>query len=177
MDPWSLKGQFNYSNKVYTTGWFRIYLVQVWTETGYRLADLHKFDVTFSCLSIYVEFFTRENWIRIIRPRMGSNGIVYAWTFVACCIICLGGGISENLCNAGQLDMSVISEIKTWWKEMSIQKPLSKCKLPKKWIIDSPILNLFSDRVIVSSFPCGPGELNFLSHESLWTHCSSFFSH
>jgi len=42
---------------------------------------------------------------------------------------------------------------------MSIQKPLKKCKLPKKWSVESPLLGMFSNQMPVSSYPCRPGKL------------------
>ena len=85
-------------------------------------------------------------------------GSVLSWTFLIICVVCFDGIHSNNLCNAGSGENLVLSEIKTWWQEMSLQKPLNKCKTPKEQIIDSPLLNLLDNQAPVSSFPCGPGE-------------------
>jgi hypothetical protein len=49
------------------------------------------------------------------------------------------------------------SRIEDWWQEMSIQKPI-KCKTPKKWIHESPLLKLFSKQMPVVSYPCRTDE-------------------
>ena len=71
---------------------------------------------------------------------------------------CLEGGDSDVLCDENE----AFSEIQTWWQKMSIQKPLNQCKTPREWIIDSPLLKMFSNQVPVSSFACGPGNVHFL---------------
>ena len=62
-----------------------------------------------------------------------------------------------NLCE-GSPGIKFVTKIKDWWSEMAIQKPV-KCKAPKKWIHDSPILKLFSRQMPVISYPCAFGEL------------------
>ena len=88
-------------------------------------------------------------------------GAVLCWMFLADCVVCLEESQPNNLCNDVSIENLVLSEIRAWWQEMSPQKPLNKCKTPKEWIIDSPLLNVFSNQVPMSSFPCGPGESYF----------------
>ena len=80
------------------------------------------------------------------------------------CIAWIGCVVKSEECTTGNNSHAqssenvVLPQIKTWWQEMSIQKPLNKCTLPKKWIIDSPILKMFSHHVPVKSFPCSAGK-------------------
>ena len=55
------------------------------------------------------------------------------------------------------IEGSVYDQIKSWWQEMSVQKPLTKCQPPKEWIIDSPLLKLFRSEKPIISYPCDPG--------------------
>ena len=56
-------------------------------------------------------------------------------------------------CTSVNTNSSPILKIKSWWKEMSVQKPL-KCRTPSYWIHQSPIFNVFSKLQPVVSLPC-----------------------
>ncbi len=57
--------------------------------------------------------------------------------------------------NNEQFDLKTLTaEIRKFWNEMSVQKPVS-CEMPGPFSeLDSPVFNLFSGFVPVQSYPC-----------------------
>ena len=51
---------------------------------------------------------------------------------------------------------SSLNEVSSWWQQMSVQKPLTKCKPPKDWITE-PLQSMLGNNVPVVSYPCAPG--------------------
>ena len=61
--------------------------------------------------------------------------------------------ISQN--NVNKSDFTIlIAEVRKFWNEMSVQKPV-KCEMPGHLSeLDSPVFNFFSGFVPVQSYPC-----------------------
>ena len=89
---------------------------------------------------------------------MGDQVFVLILTILIGSVRSFEEGVPSDLKDASSIEDSVLDQIRSWWQEMSVQKPMNKCEPPKEWIIDSPLLKLFNNQMPIVSDPCGPSK-------------------